>query len=46
VTVATPGLGAGSHLAGIAPDFAAWVSGRLGADRITREFEEQQATKR
>jgi short-subunit dehydrogenase len=46
VTVATPGLGTGSHLAGIVPDFAAWATRRMGAEDLTAQFEEQQAAKR
>jgi uncharacterized protein len=46
VTVATPGLGAGAHVAGLVPDFAAWATRRMGSERLTLQFEDQQAGKR
>jgi uncharacterized protein len=46
VTVATAGLGPGSYLAGIAPDFAAWASRLMGGEEVALQFEEQQAGKR
>jgi len=46
VTVATPGLGSGAHIAGIVPDLAAWASRRMGGEDLALQFERQQSEKR